>query len=216
MKRYAIQEALVVEGRYDKNKLAQIIDAPIFTTEGFGIFKESKRLDLLRAVAEKRGLIILTDSDGAGFVIRNYLKGAIDPELVKQAYIPDIPGKEKRKAAPGKEGKLGVEGMEPELLLEALRRAGATFLDTSSVGASIARPTPAKPVENDGTSNARPYEAITKTDLYELGLTGKSDSRARRLALQKRLGLPEHLSANALLTALNCLYTKEGFMEEFQ
>ena len=206
---YKIREALVVEGRYDKNTLAQIIDAPIFVTNGFGIFKDPETLSLLRTVAEKRGLIILTDSDGAGFVIRNYLKGAIPPELVKQAYIPDVPGKEKRKSAPGREGKLGVEGMEPATLLTALKNAGATFLDESAVGASIARPTPAKPEENDGTSNARPYEAITKIDLYELGLTGKPDSRARRLALQKQLGLPEHLSTNALLTALNCITSRE-------
>lgn len=204
-----IKEALVVEGKYDKNTLSQIIDAPIFVTDGFGIFKDPEKLALLRAAAEKRGLIILTDSDGAGFVIRGYLKGAIPPELVKQAYIPDVCGKEKRKAAPGKEGKLGVEGMKPEVLIAALRNAGATFLDESAVGASIARPTPADPEWNDGTSNARPYEAITKTDLYELGLSGRPDSREKRLALQKRLGLPENMSANALLTALNCLYTKE-------
>jgi ribonuclease M5 len=204
-----IKEALVVEGKYDKNTLSQIIDAPIFVTDGFGIFKDPEKLALLRAAAEKRGLIILTDSDGAGFVIRGYLKGAIPPELVKQAYIPDVCGKEKRKAAPGKEGKLGVEGMKPEVLIAALRNAGATFLDESAVGASIARPTPADPERNDGTSNARPYEAITKTDLYELGLSGRPDSREKRLALQKRLGLPENMSANALLTALNCLYTKE-------
>ena len=204
-----IREALVVEGRYDKNTLAQIIDAPIFTTEGFGIFKNPETLSLLRRAAERRGLIILTDSDGAGFVIRNYLKGAIPPELVKQAYIPDVYGKERRKAAPGREGKLGVEGMEPEVLIATLRNAGATFLDESAVGASIARPTPADPERNDGTSNARPCEAITKTDLYELGLSGRPDSREKRLALQKRLGLPENMSANALLTALNCLYTKE-------
>ena len=204
-----IKEALVVEGKYDKNTLSQIIDAPIFVTDGFGIFKDPEKLALLRAAAEKRGLIILTDSDGAGFVIRGYLKGAIPPELVKQAYIPDVCGKEKRKAAPGKEGKLGVEGMKPEVLIAALRNAGATFLDESAVGASIARPTPADPERNDGTSNARPCEAITKTDLYELGLSGRPDSREKRLALQKRLGLPENMSANALLTALNCLYTKE-------
>ena len=204
-----IREALVVEGRYDKNTLAQIIDASIFTTEGFGIFKNPETLSLLRRAAERRGLIILTDSDGAGFVIRNYLKGAIPPELVKQAYIPDVYGKERRKAAPGREGKLGVEGMEPEVLIAALRKAGATFLDESAVGASIARPTPADPERNDGTGDALPCEAITKTDLYELGLSGRPDSREKRLALQKRLGLPENMSANALLTALNCLYTKE-------
>ncbi|MBR6120320.1 MAG: DUF4093 domain-containing protein [Oscillospiraceae bacterium] len=234
-----IREALVVEGRYDKNTLAQIIDAPIFTTEGFGIFKNPETLSLLRRAAERRGLIILTDSDGAGFVIRNYLKGAIPPELVKQAYIPDVYGKERRKAAPGREGKLGVEGMEPEVLIAALRKAGATFEDENPVpkehvGTSLACPVceannrpqgdPLQPtVDWDlpaancirsecRASNARPCEAITKTDLYELGLSGRPDSRSRRLALQKKLGLPEHLSTNALLTALNCLYTKETFM----
>lgn len=210
-----IKEALVVEGKYDKNTLSQIVDAPIFVTDGFGIFKDPEKLALLRAVAEKRGLIVLTDSDGAGFVIRGHLKGAIDPALVKHAYIPDLYGKEKRKAAPGKEGKLGVEGMDPEVLLTALRNAGATFVGAvigrpePVVGASIARPEPAA----QRTSNACPYEPerepITKTDLYELGLSGRPDSKERRLALQKRLGLPERMSTNALLTALNCLYTKQ-------
>ena len=238
MDKIKIKEALVVEGRYDKNTLAQLVDAPIFVTNGFGIFKDPETLALLRSVAEKRGLIVLTDSDGGGLVIRNRLRGAIDPAMVKHAYIPDVYGKEKRKAAPGKEGKLGVEGMEPEVLLAALRSAGATFLDEESrsngtVGASIARPVCAAnnrpegdptqsvgdrdlPAANCirsecGTSNARPYaaSAITKNDLYELGLSGRPDSREKRKALQKELGLPENLSANALLTALNCLYTKE-------
>ena len=124
-----IREAIVVEGRYDKNTLSQVVDAPILETAGFGIFKDRQQMALLRRVAEKRGLIVFTDSDGAGFVIRNFLKGAIPPEQVKHAYIPDIRGRERRKRAPGKEGKLGVEGMPPQLLLEALERAGATFLD---------------------------------------------------------------------------------------
>ena len=236
MDRPKLRQALVVEGRYDKNTLSQIVDAQIFVTNGFGIFKDRGMLELLRAVAEKRGLIILTDSDGAGFVIRNYLKGAIPPELVKQAYIPDIYGKEKRKAAPGKEGKLGVEGMKPEVLIAALRSAGATFEDENPVpkehvGTSLACPVceaknrpqgdPLQPaVDRDlsaancirsecRTSNARPCEAITKTDLYELGLSGRPDSREKRLALEKRLNLPEKMSTNALLTALNSLYTIE-------
>ena len=191
MDKIKIQEALVVEGRYDQKTLSQIVDAPIFVTDGFGIFKDPEKLALLRAVAEKRGLIVLTDSDGAGFVIRGHIKGAVDPSLVKHAYIPDVYGKEKRKPAPGKEGKLGVEGMDPETLLTALRNAGATFLEV-----------PPPPV-------ARAAERITKTDLYELGLTGKPDSRERRLALLKKLGLPEHMSTNALLTALNCLLSRE-------
>ena len=149
-------------------------------------------------MAERRGLIVLTDSDGGGLVIRNYLKGAIPPELVKHAYIPDVPGKEKRKAAPGKEGKLGVEGMDPATLLTALKNAGATFLDDLTVGAAIGRPRTA-------TANQ-----ITKTDLFELGLSGGADSKARRKSLKKKLGFPENLSANALLTALNCVITREA------
>ncbi len=196
MDRIRIKEALVVEGKYDKNTLSQLVDAPIFVTEGFGIFKDPEKLALLRAAAEKRGLIVLTDSDGAGLVIRNHLKGAIDPALVKHAYIPDVFGKEKRKAAPGKEGKLGVEGMTPAVLLQALRNAGATILE-EPVGAAIGRQPDAEAIE------------ITKTDLYELGLTGRPDSKERRRALQKALGLPENLSTNALLTALNCIITRE-------
>ena len=182
-----IREAIVVEGRYDKNTLSQIVDAPIFETHGFGIFKDSEQLALLRAVARKRGLIVFTDSDGAGFVIRNHLKSAIPGQFLKHAYIPDIPGKERRKAAPGKEGKLGVEGMEKEILLSALKAAGATFEEAA----------------------AAPAGEITKQDLCSLGLSGGADSSRRRLMLQKMLKLPEHMSANALLQALNVLYTAD-------
>ena len=190
-----IKEAIVVEGRYDKNTLSQIVDAPILETAGFGIFKDKKQMALLRQVAEKRGLIVFTDSDGAGFVIRNYLKGALPKEQVRHAYIPDIYGKEKRKAAPGKEGKLGVEGMPPEVLLEVLRNAGATFEETAS---------------------AIPGEPITKLDLYELGLNGTPDSKANRLALLKKLNLPERMSTNAMLEALNVLYDRETFFQLFE
>ena len=179
-----IKEAIVVEGRYDKNTLSQIVDAPILETAGFGIFKDKKQMDLLRRVAQKRGLIVFTDSDGAGFVIRNHIKSAIPAQYLKHAYIPDIYGKERRKAAPGKEGKLGVEGMTKEVLLDALRRCGATVEGESAV-----------------TS-----ERITKQDLMELGLSGGKDASAKRLALLKKLELPEHLSANAMLQALNMLY----------
>lgn len=180
-----IREAVVVEGRYDKNTLSQIVDAPIFQTDGFGIFRDRERMRLLRRAAEKRGLIVFTDSDGAGFVIRNHIKSAIPEKYLKHAYIPDIPGKEKRKSAPGKEGKLGVEGMKPEIILEALRRAGATFDD---------RQTPAA-------------GGITKQDMMELGLSGGPDSSAKREKLIKALDFPEHMSANALLQALNVLYS---------
>ena len=182
-----IREAIVVEGRYDKNTLSQIVDAPIFETGGFQIHKDKAQLKLLRQVAEKRGLIVFTDSDGAGFVIRNFLKSAIDSKYLKHAYIPDIYGKEKRKAAPGKEGKLGVEGMKPEIIIDALRRAGATFEEGSAAVCG----------------------GITKQDMMELGLSGGKDSSALRAALLAKLALPEHMSANALLQALNILYTKE-------
>ena len=182
-----IKEAIVVEGRYDKNTLSQIIDAPILETSGFGIFKDKKQMALLRRVAETRGLIIFTDSDGAGFVIRNHIKSAIPSKFLKHAYIPDIAGKEKRKAAPGKEGKLGVEGMSREIILEALRRGGAT-------------------IEGEEVPQAR---QITKQDLMELGLSGGPDAAAKRLALLKKLNLPEHMSPNAMLQALNLLYSLE-------
>ena len=182
-----IREAIVVEGRYDKNTLSQIVDAPILETAGFGIFKDRQQMALLRRVAEKRGLIVFTDSDGAGFVIRNHIKSAIPGKYLKHAYIPDIPGKERRKSAPGKEGKLGVEGMTPEIILAALKNAGATM---------------------DGEQMSAP-QSITKQDMMALGLSGGSNAAERRKALLKKLNLPEHMSANAMLQALNLLYTRE-------
>ncbi len=186
-----IKEAIVVEGRYDKNTLSQIVDAPIFETAGFGIFKDKQQLALLRRVAENRGLIVFTDSDGAGFVIRNHLKSVIPAKFLKHAYIPDIYGKEKRKAAPGKEGKLGVEGMRPEIIMDALRKAGATM---------------------DG-EDVSFRQQITKQDLMELGLSGGKDSSALRLQLLKKMDLPQHMSANAMLQALNLLCSKEELVE---
>lgn len=182
-----VREVIVVEGRYDKNTLLQVVDATVLETKGFGVMRDKALLGLFRRAAQERGLLILTDSDGAGFVIRNFLKGAIPPEQVKHAYIPDVLGKERRKTAPGKEGKLGVEGMRPEILLEALRRAGATFLEES---------------------NAVPRGELTKADLFELGLTGGTDSAARRRMLMKKLNLPEHMSTNALLQALNLISSR--------
>ena len=192
-----IKEAIVVEGRYDKNTLSQIVDATIFETKGFGIFKDKAQMALLRQVAEKRGLIVFTDADGAGFVIRNHVKSAIPGTYLKHAYTPDIFGKERRKAAPGKEGKLGVEGMRPEIILDALRKAGATFVGEDS----------------------KPANQITKQDLMELGLSGGVDASAKRLVLLKKLGLPEHMSANAMLQALNLLYNLDeltAFMREIK
>ena len=189
-----IREAIVVEGRYDANTLRQIVDAPVFETGGFGVFNDRERLKLLRLAAETRGLIILTDSDGAGFVIRRYLSGAIDPALVKHAYIPDVYGKERRKRAASKEGKLGVEGMRPEVIAEALRRAGAN-------------------IEGEGESRAP--GGITKADLYAAGLSGRPESAEKRRALLKALDLPERMSPNAMLRALELLYTREEFRAKY-
>ena len=187
-----IREAIVVEGRYDKNTLSQIVEAPILETSGFGIFKDKQQMALLRKIAQTRGLIVFTDSDGAGFVIRNYLKSALPTENVFHAYIPDVPGKEKRKAQPGKEGKLGVEGMDPETLRAALRNAGAVW-----------------------TEQGEKRDPITKTDLFLAGLSGGKDSSAKRKALQKELLLPEHLGANAFLQALNLMLSREEFLKRY-
>ena len=182
-----IREAIVVEGRYDKAALAPLVDTVILETSGFGIFSDREKLALLRRLAQARGLIVLTDSDGGGFLIRSFLKSAIDPALVKHAYIPDIPGKERRKRRPSREGKLGVEGMSPAVLTEALRRAGAQ-------------------IEGEGPADQGP--PITKAELYALGLTGRPDSAARRDRVKRALQLPERLTTNALLDVLNVLSSR--------
>ena len=186
----SVKEVIVVEGRYDKNTLLQVVDAVVIETSGFGIFNDSQKQKLLRTMAEKRGLIILTDPDGAGFVIRNFIKSCIPAEQLKQAYVPDIPGKEKRKARPSREGKLGVEGMRAEILLNALKRAGATF---------------------EGAEADPNIEKVTKADLYRIGLAGQEESAKRRAALIRSLDLPEHLSADALLNVVNAIMSREDF-----
>lgn len=183
-----VKEVIVVEGRYDKNALLQVVDATVVTTEGFGVFNDKEKLALLRRLGEKQGLILLTDPDGAGFVIRNFLKGAIPPQQIKQAYVPDVMGKEKRKKTGGKEGKLGVEGMTPEVLLSALRRCGATFL-----------------------GEAAPQKTeITRADLLDKGLMGPGSAAKRAETLQK-LGLPERMTTGAMLQAMQLLLTREEF-----
>ena len=186
-----IKEAIIVEGRYDQNTLSQLVDTLIIPTQGFGIFKDKDKAAMLRRVAEKRGVIVLTDSDGAGFVIRNHLKGILPPDKVKHAYIPDLYGKERRKRTPGKEGKLGVEGMRPEVLERSLRAAGVTILGETAAEESARH--------------------ITKQDLYADGFSGRPDSGARRAALLKRLALPEHLTAKALPQVLDSLLTYEEY-----
>lgn len=188
-----VKEAIVVEGRYDKAKLAGLVDGLIVETGGFGIFRDREKLRYLRELAKTRGLIVLTDSDGAGFLIRHKLASSIPPEQLKHAYIPDVPGKERRKAAPSKEGKLGVEGMDLATLRKALEGAGATL--------------------EDGSAPQRSGASPTKGDLMELGLAGGPDSARRRRELQKALGLPERLSANELLRAVGTLVTREQFLE---
>ena len=194
MDKLKLRQAIVVEGKYDQNTLRQIVDTAIFTTNGFADMKDPALLHLLRQAAQTTGLVILTDSDGAGFLIRNTLKNALPETGVLHAYIPDLPGKEKRKAAPGKEGLLGVEGMTPEILLKALRNAGAEFANGST-------PPPAR-------------EPITKQDLFALGLSGGPESAKKRAALLKALSLPAHMSANALLQALNVLFSREEFFTQ--
>ena len=190
-----IRQAIVVEGKYDRNTLSQLVDTTIFQTRGFGVMHDKALLELLRKAAKTTGLIIFTDSDGAGFVIRNFLKGALPKEGVLHAYIPDIPGKEKRKRAPGKEGLLGVEGMTKEILLSALENAGADL---------------------GGEAAKKPGDTITKFDLYTAGLSGRPDSAAKRAAFLEKLRFPAHMSANALLDALNLLYTREEFLALFE
>lgn len=185
-----ISEVIVVEGRYDKNTLSQVVDAVIIETSGFGVFNNKEKQQLLRTLAEKCGMIVLTDSDGAGFVIRNFIKGCVDPRYLKHAYIPDVYGKERRKAKASKEGKLGVEGMKPEVLLDALIAAGATV---------------------DGVSENK-KASITKADMYAKGYTGRVDSAKKRSELLKTLGLPEKMTGNALLDVLNALMTRNEFL----
>lgn len=188
---HSVREVIVVEGRYDKNALSQVVDAVIIETSGFGIFNDAEKRKLLQTMAEARGLIVLTDSDGAGFVIRNYIKGCVDPKLVKHAYIPDIYGKERRKSAPSREGKLGVEGMKPQVLLDALIRAGATF---------------------DDEENKKTAPRISKADMYARGLSGREGSAEKRAQLIKQLGLPERLTADGLLDVLNATMNREEFL----
>jgi len=186
-----VREVIVVEGRYDKNTVAQVVSGTIIETSGFGVFSDKKKLELLRTLARKRGIVILTDGDKAGFFIRGRLHGMLNDTNIKHAYIPDIKGRERRKPAASKEGKLGVEGMKPEIIIRALELAGATFED-ESVQASTVR--------------------ITKADMFSAGLTGGANSLQKRCELLKRLDLPNRLSTNGLLDILNILFTRDEFL----
>ncbi|WP_099205710.1 toprim domain-containing protein [Scatolibacter rhodanostii] len=184
-----VKEAIIVEGKYDKIKLSSLIDGVIIPTNGFGIFKDKEKMKLIRRLADTNGIIVLTDSDSAGFMIRAKLSSAIDPEKIKHAYIPDILGKEKRKKTASKEGKLGVEGVESKIILEALRGAGAQGI----------------------AEEKRLAEKITRQDFYEAGLTGGDNSRQKRQELLKRLDLPENMPANSLFKVLTALFDRQEF-----
>lgn len=184
-----LKQAVIVEGKYDKIKLKSIIDAPIITTDGFGIFKNREKMALIKSLAQKRGIIIMTDSDSAGFMIRKKICGSVNSGRILNVYIPDIFGKERRKAHSSKEGKLGVEGVPKDVILTALKRAGVTSTESVKSGGEI-----------------------TKADLFELGLSGRPNSAQKRLALLKSLNLPENMTANSLLEVLNIFFTKEEFL----
>lgn len=192
-----IRPAVIVEGRYDAARLANLVDTMILTTDGFAIFKDKARQNLFKQTARTRGLIVLTDSDAAGFKIRHFVTNLAGAAYVRQAYVPAIPGKESRKAEPGKEGLLGVEGIGDELILQALQTALASVPDDI---AGI-------------PDNPRP---ITYTDLYEWGISGTANSADRRRSLLKRLGLPPRLSKKELLSVLNTLYTFDSLDAELR
>lgn len=191
-----IKEAVIVEGKYDKIRLSSLIDGLIITTDGFGIFKDKEKMQMLRRLAETRGLLIITDSDSAGFVIRNHLKSCIPPEHIKHAYIPDVFGKERRKTEHSKEGKIGVEGMTTEVLTAALQKAGVICADEDSADVGKKR-------------------VITRQDFFRAGLSGGDGSSAKRAELLAFLGLPQRMTANALLGVINDYMTWEQFADRF-
>ena len=190
-----IKEAVIVEGKYDKQRLQEFIDAPIITTSGFRVFKDKEKQELIRKLSKERGLLVMTDSDSAGFVIRNFLKGIVPDSQIKHCYIPQIKGKEKRKDAPSKEGLLGVEGLSINVLREALIKSGVDVGQGSKL--------PQK-------------ELISKSDMFEMGLSGRDNSAHLRQQLMGELGLPTYLSANALLEVINSLYTKQEILDKLK
>ena len=189
-----IDKPIIVEGKYDIIKLSRIVDSLIIKTDGFGIFKDKEKQALLRRLADEKGIIVLTDSDSAGFLIRKFLKSSIPENKITHVYIPDVFGKEKRKTQAGKEGKLGVEGISEEILLEAFRKAGV--------------------ICSESTDEER--RLITNIDLYEAGLMGKDNSKEKRVRLMKALALPERLSTSSLLKILNTFVTYEEFIQKLK
>lgn len=188
MKKLQISQVIIVEGKYDKIKLTSFIDGVIICTNGFAIYKDKSIAQLVRYYAEKTGIIILTDSDTAGFKIRGYLRGICPKGEIINVYIPDIFGKEKRKTAPSKEGKLGVEGIKIEILKEAFEKAGVIGRDVDK------------------------KSAITKLDFFELGLSGGKNSSLLRLEISKDLNLPQLINANSLLEVVNTMFERDEFI----
>lgn len=184
-----LREAVIVEGKYDKIRLSELIATPIIETGGFRVFKDKEKQKLIRSIAQRRGILVMTDVDSAGFVIRNFLRGIVPEEQIRHAYIPTVEGKERRKAQPSKEGILGVEGLDRELLAQAIRSSGAHIEGEVS----------------------EPVAPITKGDFYDYGLTGSEHSAEYRTMILQSLGLPKYLTTNAMIAALNCLFTKEEF-----
>ncbi len=204
MTKLTIREAIVVEGRYDKNTLSQLVDALILVTNGFQLYHDASIRRTILQAAARTGIIIFTDSDASGFQIRSCIKSFVQKEQIKHAYIPDIYGKEKRKSTPGKEGKLGVEGMNSEVILHALRTAGATFLSNLS--------------EHELPSNdpsCDPSSPITVSDLYAVGLTGYPDSKEKRMRFLREHGLPERLGTKAAASALTRIMSRDTFLSSF-
>ncbi|MCQ2478641.1 MAG: DUF4093 domain-containing protein [Clostridia bacterium] len=188
-----LRKAVIVEGKYDKIKLKNIIDAPIITTDGFGVFKNTEKRNLIKALAQNNGIVIITDSDDAGILIRNYLKGVCKDGEIVNVYLPQLKGKEKRKAAPSKQGFLGVEGISEDIIIKALNKYGVTS-EKSDINT----------------------KKVSKTDLYTLGLSGKSDSANLRTEFSKHLNIPTSISCNSFLEIINAQYTYDEFFKEVE
>ena len=191
-----LQETVIVEGRYDKIQLSGLIESPIIETGGFRVFKDKEKQRLIRKVAQRRGILVMTDVDSAGFVIRNFLRGIVDSENILHAYIPTVKGKEKRKTEASKEGILGVEGIDRDKLLDSIRQSGAHILND---------------VESFAENRSSLRSEITKMDFFDYGLNGCENAAQHREEVLSSLGLPKYLTVNAMVAAINCLYTKDEF-----
>lgn len=190
-----IDKAIIVEGKYDKIKLSSIFDAPIIVTDGFGIYKNNEISALIRFYAENGGIIILTDSDSAGFRIRNHIKGLVSNDKITNVYIPEILGKEKRKDKPSKEGTIGVEGIDKDIIIEAFKKAGV--------------------LQNSESAFEQKDDCITNLDLFDLGFIGMKNSKIKRQELLKSMDLPSHISTSSLLELLNKVMTRKEFLNKF-